>query len=290
MRLVSYNILDGGEGRADPLAEVIEAQRADIVCLVEADNLEVIERIANRLKMDFIHAPGRKSAAALMSRWPISKTINHGLLLSRSSTTKALSPALSQSTGKGGNSLSSSPSTLAEDRGEGPEKCFLEAEVIETTNRVWTIGVLHLHAHAREEDEQQRERETDGGLDAFARHRSTNRPHLLIGDFNSNSPAQQIDPVRCYPTTREEWHANGGQIPRRVVQKILDAGYVDTFAAFDPNAAKNNGTFTTQFPGQRVDYVFSFGFENSSIRNAWIEYDRLAKYASDHFPIGVEIV
>jgi endonuclease/exonuclease/phosphatase family metal-dependent hydrolase len=27
----------------------------------------------------------------------------------------------------------------------------------------------------------------------------------------------------------------------------------------------------------------------ASIKSAWIEYDRLAKYASDHFPIGVEI-
>ena len=34
MRLVSYNILDGGEGRADPLAEVIEAQRPDVIGLV----------------------------------------------------------------------------------------------------------------------------------------------------------------------------------------------------------------------------------------------------------------
>jgi endonuclease/exonuclease/phosphatase family metal-dependent hydrolase len=25
------------------------------------------------------------------------------------------------------------------------------------------------------------------------------------------------------------------------------------------------------------------------IKSAWIEQDRLAKYASDHFPVGVEI-
>ena len=36
MRICSYNILDGGEGRADPLAEVILAQRPDIVAIVEA--------------------------------------------------------------------------------------------------------------------------------------------------------------------------------------------------------------------------------------------------------------
>ena len=46
MRLVSYNILDGGEGRADPLAEVLLAQRADVVVLLEADQISVVERIA----------------------------------------------------------------------------------------------------------------------------------------------------------------------------------------------------------------------------------------------------
>ena len=58
MRIVSYNILDGGEGRADPLAEVIEAQRPDVVALVEATDLTVIERIARRLGFDYVHAPG----------------------------------------------------------------------------------------------------------------------------------------------------------------------------------------------------------------------------------------
>src|SRR5438874_7607884 len=80
MRIVSYNILDGGEGRADPLGEVIEAQRADVVALVEASDLTVVERIAKRLDMDFVHAPGKKHASVLLSRWTIRESINHALL------------------------------------------------------------------------------------------------------------------------------------------------------------------------------------------------------------------
>jgi endonuclease/exonuclease/phosphatase family metal-dependent hydrolase len=254
MRLVSYNILDGGEGRADPLAEVILAQNADIVALVESDNLPSLERIASRLKLDFIHAPGaNQTAAALLSRWPITKTVNHALLR------------------------------------DGMEKSLLEAEVIEPGGRVWTIGVVHLHAHAAEKDERQREKELAIVLDVFALHRREQGPHLLAGDFNANSPIQDIDPQKCHGRTRGAWDANGGGIPRRVVQKILDAGYVDCFAATNPREAANLGTFTTQYPGQRVDYVFAHGFEPTSIRAAWIEHDRLAKYASDHFPIAVEI-
>jgi endonuclease/exonuclease/phosphatase family metal-dependent hydrolase len=79
MRIVSYNIYNGGEGRADPLAEVILAQRPDVVALVEADDPATTQRIARRLKMDFIEAPGRKHTSALLSRFPITETINHGL-------------------------------------------------------------------------------------------------------------------------------------------------------------------------------------------------------------------
>src|SRR5881628_3329826 len=107
VRLVSYNILDGGEGRDDALAAVIESQRPDVVSLVEAESLPVLERIAGRLKMDFIQAPGKKGASALLSRWPIAETINHAPL--RKKITKSL----------------------------------LEAKVIDPAGREWVFGVLH---------------------------------------------------------------------------------------------------------------------------------------------------
>jgi exodeoxyribonuclease-3 len=265
VKLVSYNILDGGEGRADPLAEVILAQRPDVVALVEAQDSAVLDRIASRLKMDFIlgehlgkGAQGKRQAAALLSRWPISETINHAPL-----------------------------------HADAP-KSLLEATVIDPTGRQWVFGVVHLHAHATLPNEKRRLAELDVVLAAFAPHRTSNRPHILCGDFNSTSPTQRVDPDRCKPATREEWKANGNLLPRDAVQKILAAGYTDALHAVDPAAADlekaHEGTFTTQYPGQRVDYTFTFGIERSAIRRAWIEHDRLAKYASDHFPVGVEII
>src|SRR5205814_10597031 len=121
MRVVSYNILDGGEGRADPLAEVILAQKPDIVAIVEADNPEVLERLGKRLQMEYIHAEGRRSAAALFSRWPIRDSINHAALEKRL------------------------------------KKAFLEATVIDPAGQEITFGVIHLPAHAFEENEEQRE-------------------------------------------------------------------------------------------------------------------------------------
>ena len=249
MRLLSYNILDGGIGREDIWTAVIEAQRPDIVALVEADDPGVVEHLAGRLDMDFIHAPGKSHASALLSRTPISATVNHALLQ------------------------------------EGLQKSLLEATVRQPNGSELTIGVAHLHAGAYEADEAIRAQELAVVLDVFARHRAANTPHLLCGDFNANATYQRIDPEKCKPKTRAAWETNGGQIPRRVVQRILDAGYVDTLHAFDPLAGQTHATFTTEFPGQRVDYIFAFGVTAQHIGHASVVTSDVAKEASDHFPV-----
>lgn len=261
MNLLSYNILDGGTSgrgtrdgpeRERLLWRVIPAA-VDVVALVEADDAGFVERLAGRLNMDFIHARGNSHAAALLSRLPILRTVNHA----------RLRPEL--------------------------EKSLLEATVLDPELGELAIGVVHLHARAYEADEDVRERELDVVLDAFAGHRRRNAPHLLCGDFNANAPYQRIDPARCKPKTRAAWEAQGGSLPRRVVQRLLDAGYVDTLHQFDREAAETQGTFSTEFCGQRVDYVFAFGIEPACITDAGIVSSSHAREASDHFPVFVEI-
>jgi endonuclease/exonuclease/phosphatase family metal-dependent hydrolase len=254
VRIVSYNILDGGEGRADPLAEVILAQRPDVVALLEADDAETLQRIARRLKMDFIQAPGEKRASALLSRWPIVETINHA----------ATNPQIKQS--------------------------FLEASVRAPDGREWPIGVLHLPAQATEAAEEERMRVIPIVLDLFKEHRRANRPHIICGDFNSNAPYQRIDPTRCKIKTQQAWKANGGGLPRRVIEAMIGVGYVDTYRLLHDEQQEMIGSFGTQEPGQRVDYIFAWNVTPAEVRDAWVEQDRLAKYASDHFPIGAELV
>jgi endonuclease/exonuclease/phosphatase family metal-dependent hydrolase len=252
--LLSYNILDGGAERFDALSTVIGSQQADVVALVEADDAGVVERLASRFGMDFVHAPGNSHASALLSRFPIVKTINHALLR------------------------------------PGLEKSLLEATIRPSEQKELPIGVVHLHARAYEADEAQRERELDVVLCAFAAFRTSNTPHLLCGDFNANAPYQRIDPAKTKPKTRAAWDAQGGQIPRRVVRRLLDAGYVDTLHAFDPTAAQTQGSFDTEHPGQRVDYIFAFGIDRAAIRRAWIVTDPPAREASDHFPVGLDML
>jgi len=255
MRILSYNILDGGGDRVGALGDVIEVQRPDLVALVEADDAGVVDQLARRLKMDAIHASGNSHASALLSRWPIRETINHAPL-----------------------------------HPDGLEKSLLEATGVEPgSGREWTLGVIHLHAHGTEAAEARREKELDVLLRVFAPHRAAARPHLIVGDFNANAPFQLIDPAKCKPRTQREWSENGGGLPRRVVRRMLDAGYLDSLYETDPKAATTLGTFNTQSPGQRVDYIFTYGLDRPKLRKGWIVYDPLAKEASDHFPVGLEV-
>ncbi|HEX8911471.1 MAG TPA: endonuclease/exonuclease/phosphatase family protein [Humisphaera sp.] len=253
LRVVSYNILDGGTGRADQIAAVIERQRPDLVALVEADDAGVVAELARRLKMDFVRAVGPGDASALLSRWTIRQSTNRALL----------DPAISKS--------------------------FLEAIVVTPRGQPLPVGVLHLHPRAFEADEQARERELAAVLKAFAKHRERGTPHLLCGDFNANHPTQVIDLERARPKTVLAWDANGGMIPRRVVQTLLDAGYVDTLSAARGNDADTTYTFTTDHPGQRVDYAFAWGVPAERVRDAWVEQGDPAASASDHYPVGAEL-
>ena len=253
MRIVSYNILDGGGGRADTLADVIRSQRPDVVCLAEAEDEPVLATVANGLEMDFVSAPGRKGGSALMTRWTIRESVNHALL--RNALTKSL----------------------------------LEATVVTPAGEEWAFGVVHLHAHAREQDERKREEELEVVLDVFAGHRRDRRPHILCGDFNANAPTQHIDLPNAKTSTREEWERNGRQIPRRVVQRILDAGYVDSLRAVRGEEADRTYSFTTEHPGQRVDYIFAHGIDPRRMQEAWVLRNEAAERASDHFPVGLDI-
>jgi endonuclease/exonuclease/phosphatase family metal-dependent hydrolase len=251
LRIVSYNILNGGVGRADPIGEVLEAQHADVIVLVEADDGWVVDRIAKRLKMDVIVAPGGKHAVAVLSRLPIYSSINYA----------ALDP-------------------------NGP-RSWVGVHLQSSDAAPFVVMAVHLTPRATNENEQKRLAELKRVLAVTEPLRQSNRPHVIVGDFNANAPQQRIDLGRCKSSTQKAYANNGNAIPRDAIQLLLQHGYVDTLAAARGDAAFDAVTFTTHEPGQRVDYVFTFSMQAA---DAWVEQDRLATYASDHYPIGAALV
>lgn len=80
VRLVSYNIMTGGEGRADPIAEVLLGKRPDVVGIHEADDDAVLRRLRDRLRMDFVVGDGAGGRLAVFSRFQIMDSANLSLV------------------------------------------------------------------------------------------------------------------------------------------------------------------------------------------------------------------
>lgn len=252
MRLVAYNILDGGTGRADPLAEVLLAQRPDVVVLPEAGDEDVTRHLAKRLRMAHLTGHGHGSSVAVLSRLPIRTSVNHS----------ALDPRL-------------------------PRACLrVDLESPLGAGGLLPVFGVHFHAKATLADERHRLAELEALLALTRDLRDAGTPHILAGDFNANSPHQRIDLGKCRASTRAAAEAQGGEIPRDVVATLERAGYLDTLLDAHPDSAPTAVSFTTHEPGQRVDYVFAFALNTAA---AWIETDRLATYASDHYPVGAEL-
>jgi hypothetical protein len=76
MTIVVYNILDGGTGRADPIVEVIAAQKADVAVLLDATDADVVHRLAWRLRMEPVVGNGM----AVLSRRPMGWSVNRGVI------------------------------------------------------------------------------------------------------------------------------------------------------------------------------------------------------------------
>ena len=76
VRLISYNIMHGGTGRADPLAETLLGRKPDVVGVHEADDESVLRRISERLEMEFVVAPGDGGTVALFSKHRIVSSVN----------------------------------------------------------------------------------------------------------------------------------------------------------------------------------------------------------------------
>ncbi len=76
IRAVSYNIMQGGEGRADPIAETLLGRRPDVIGIHEADDMQVLRRLSDRLEMDFVVGRSDGGNVALFTRHRIAQSVN----------------------------------------------------------------------------------------------------------------------------------------------------------------------------------------------------------------------
>ncbi len=255
MRLMSYNIFESGEGRIDPIAEVIRQVQPDAVVILEAWDRPLLTKLADRVGMDFFHAQSPTNPEghnALLSRWPIREAVNYGPLDPR--LTRAAFHAIV----------------------DGPDGL--------------APPILGLHLHPREmlADEAIRLQEIEAVQEILRRPPFAGQPHIIAGDFNCSHPDQIIDLTKVRQKTRDRVATQNNYFPRKAIQSMLDAGYIDAHA-IGRTPQQYQTSFTTSHPAMRVEFIFVTPSLVSAVKRCEILQSPIGKFASDHFPVVAEI-
>ena len=248
-RLLSYNILAGGEQRLPLLASIIGQQQPDVVALQEARSRSNAEALAHQLGMSFTLGEAHntnKDHVVWLSRLPVIRAENHPFAI------------------------------LA--------KTLLEIEVL-WQGRPLALFTTHLKAGQDLESEQRRVAEMQAILSFLQAH--PNPLQVVVGDFNTLHPTDRpnISAYVAVLKARGE-KAPTPQFPRRVIPLLLQAGYVDCYRALHPFTPEEASY--TSHQALRVDYIFASRALAPRLEACDILREGEAKSASDHFPIWAE--
>jgi endonuclease/exonuclease/phosphatase family metal-dependent hydrolase len=246
LRILSYNILAGGENRLPLIASVLQQQQPDLVALQEARSRSNAQALARQLGMSFTFGEAQntnKDHVVWLSRLPVLHAENHSL------------PIFA--------------------------KTLLEIEVI-WKGMPLALFTTHLKAGQDLEGEQRRVAEMQAILHLLQTHRT--QAQVLVGDFNTLHPTDQPN-VSAYVAVLKA-RGEGAptpQFPRRVIPLLLEAGYVDCYRALHPFTAEDRSY--TSHQALRVDYIFASKRLAPRLSACEIIREGDAQSASDHFPI-----
>lgn len=254
MRVMTYNIWDGGGARIPLIAEVIAAANPDVLLLNEADDEEVVADLARRLSYRHLWARGSGDKhIALLTMLPV---VDWRVYNRRPFTQAILAATLSlQSPGQ--------PSTGAV---------------------VQLFGVHLLPYFMLLPYEFARWRTVRALLGLCAREAEI--PQLLFGDFNAASAGEHADTRVFSKAMQARLRLQGNFQPRFALRQILMAGYTDCFRQLHP---QNPGqTWMPWAPCARLDYIFADPHMAQRLRACDVLTAAPAGQASDHFPLLAE--
>ena len=253
MRLLSYNIRQGGVGRAEQIAEVIKAANADVVALQEATHPEVVERIAKLADFPFFGSQ-RFHSTGFLSRLPVRQ-----------------------------HAWRHPPRT---------RHALLEVSLAEGFPRLFVLHLRAWFSKWSERQRARELRGLLDGLQAqLIREKHAFAFHVLAGDFNALAPGERFNSSPMPRWIRAMVWLSGRDIARSTIEMMRADGYVDAWRTVHANLETESGhTFPVWNPHVRLDYVFtpkqySSRFTSCEVRQT----PDVVRTASDHFPLLVEI-
>lgn len=249
LRLVSYNILDGALGRYDPVYETLAYLQPDVTAISEADDPKGLAYIASKLGMDHLLVEANQTThhVAVLTHLPVEQMINLGGridFLYNAAMQVVVRP---------------------------------EAEAAPLR-----IVAAHLKHGLDAEAERDRLRELNAILEFLDEQPAM--PTIITGDLNASAPYHPFDPDTLPPHRRQRLADRDYQVEHAVIERLLEAGYVDAHRQTHPDTPPPH-TFTTGFPALRLDYVFLSPDLADLLVDAGVETGGFAPYCSDHYPV-----
>lgn len=253
MRLLTYNIREGGLGRAALIADVIKSVNPDVVALQEAREPQVVEEIARLAGFEYWGSQ-RAHSTGFLSRI---KVTNHAWRQPPRTRHAVLEVAL-----------------------EGPfTRLFvvhLRAWFSKWSERQRVVELRGL---------------LDGIKDQLERENRSFAFHILAGDFNALAPDENFDSSSMPTWIRGMVWLSGRDIARTTIAMMRSEGYVDAWRVLHRDHAADPGhTFPVWNPHVRLDYVFAPAQFASRLKSCEVvRAPDIVTRASDHFPFLVEI-
>ncbi len=254
MRLLTYNIREGGVGRAEQIAEVIAASGADVVALQEARDPLVVERIAGLAGFRYwgskaAHSTGFLSKVEVTGHaWRQPPRTRHALL----------------------------------------EVSFANDDF----PRLFVLHLRAWFSKWSERQRERELRGLLDGIHAqLAREQNAFAFHILAGDFNALAPGERFDPSPMPAWIRGMIWLSGRDIARSTIAMMQSDGYAEAWRTLHADHDAEPGyTFPVWNPHVRLDYVFAPAeFASRFVACEVRRSPEVVRTASDHFPLLVEI-
>jgi endonuclease/exonuclease/phosphatase family metal-dependent hydrolase len=250
IRLLTYNILKGGQMREAEIIEVIRSVAPDVVVVQEVLEVDHFQQIATALGMSpyLAHSQGRLPLrVGLLSQLPVLDF--HTLHL------WPVWPGC------------------------------LQATVQLANGHSLTVFGLHLAAYYPWFLEWWRMHQIRTLL-RYIRRAAPGR-HLLAGDFNTIAPGDRALLEQAPMWVRAQAWFQLGFIPRWALGPLLDAGYVDCFRILHPE--EDGFTLPSVHPQVRLDYVFAAPSLKDALCDCRVVTSpKAVTSASDHLPVLAE--
>lgn len=246
MRVLTYNILDGGAGREALIAEVLEAARPDVAVLQEVVPNGLAEQFAAQLSMEAALVMGNSPRAmALLSRWPIVAVQGHHPF---------------------------------------PPIRHVALEATLRHPAVGPLHVFGLHTTPLYSIGRELWRAWEVRTVLRRARRVAHGPCLAMGDFNAAAPRDAVRfETRTAASSLRFWLNGAGRV-RLAVRQMRSAGFADCYRTLHPT--EPGYTLPPPDPGVRLDYIFASAALIGYLQRCDVVTSPPAAHrASDHYPV-----